>query len=78
MESAMSRFTIGREFAAETLINEGIIESDAELTALVINREIEPPILDSAGRERFHVSELSALRERRWKMRAAARKGVKL
>lgn len=74
----MSRFTIGREFAAETLIKEGIIESDAELTALIIiNREIEPPILDSSGRERFHVAELSALRERRWKMRAAASKGIK-
>lgn len=73
----MSRFTIGREFVAETLIKEGIIESDAELTALIINREIEPPILDSSGRERFHVAELSALRERRWKMRAAARKGVR-
>jgi predicted DNA-binding transcriptional regulator AlpA len=71
MESAMSSFIIGREMARESL---GV--TDAELNQLIRERELPPPVLDSAGRERFHAAEISAYRERRWAMRARSRKGI--
>lgn len=70
----MSRNTISREFALQELIREGVVETDAELSALIVSRELAPPILDSAGRERFHVSEISNFRARRWAERAKRRK----
>jgi hypothetical protein len=71
----MARNTVSRAFALQELIREGVVESDAELSALIVSRDLPPPILDSSGRERFHVAELSAFRERRWAMRAKARRG---
>jgi predicted DNA-binding transcriptional regulator AlpA len=66
-----SNFTIGKQMTLESL---GVTE--AELNQMVINRELPPPILDSSGRERWHAAEISAYRERRWAMRAKARKGI--
>ena len=43
--------TLSFEFAAQLLIKAGVIERDSDLTRMITNREIQPPILDSQGAE---------------------------
>lgn len=69
----MSRNTVNREITLQMLKRDGFVDTDAELSALIVSRELEP-VLDGQGNQRFDVSEIGNFRARRWAERGKMRK----